>query len=84
MALSAGQLQLSANNPEQEEAEEIVSVDYEGDSLEVGFNVGYLQDVLAVIDDSQVRITLHDANSSAVLEDPAHEDATYVVMPMKL
>ena len=67
-----------------EEAEEIVSVDYEGDSLEVGFNVGYLQDVLAVIDDSQVRITLHDANSSAVLEDPAHEDATYVVMPMKL
>ena len=84
VALSAGQLQLSANNPEQEEAEEIVSVDYEGDSLEVGFNVGYLQDVLAVIDDSQVRITLHDANSSAVLEDPAHEDATYVVMPMKL
>ena len=71
-------------NSHSEEAEEIVSVDYEGDSLELGFNVGYLQDVLAVIDDSQVRITLHDANSSAVLEDPAHEDATYVVMPMKL
>ena len=84
VALSAGQLQLSANNPEQEEAEEIVSVDYEGESLEVGFNVTYLQDVLSVIDDDHVRITLNDSNSSAVIEDPGHEDATYVVMPMKL
>ena len=70
VALSSGQLQLSANNPEQEEAEETVSVDYQGDGLEVGFNVSYLQDVLSVIDNDKVRITLHDANSSAVLEDP--------------
>jgi len=84
VALSSGQLQLSANNPEQEEAEETVSVDYQGDSMEVGFNVSYLQDVLAVIDNDQVRVTLHDASSSAVLEDPALEDAVYVVMPMKL
>lgn len=84
VALATGQLQLSANNPEQEEAEETVSVDYEGDGLEVGFNVSYLQDVLNVIDNERVKITLHDANSSAVLEDPDQEDAIYVVMPMKL
>lgn len=82
--LSTGQLQLSANNPEQEEAEEIVSVDYEGDSLEVGFNVGYIQDVLGVVDGDKVRITLHDANSSALLEQPGDDDSVYVVMPMKL
>lgn len=84
VSLSDGQLQLSANNPEQEEAEETVSVDYQGDSMEVGFNVSYLQDVLNVIDDDKVKITLHDANSSALLEDPQLEDAVYVVMPMKL
>ena len=84
VSLSSGQLQLSANNPEQEEAEEIVSVDYQGDSLEVGFNVSYLQDVLGVIENEKVRVTLLDANSSAVIEDPELEDATYVVMPMKL
>ena len=84
MSLSSGQLQLSANNPEKEEAEEIISVDYEGDSLEVGFNVSYLQDVLSVIDNSRVRITLLDDKSSAVIDDPELEDATYVVMPMKL
>lgn len=82
--LSPGQLQLSANNPEQEEAEEIVSVDYEGDNLEVGFNVGYIQDVLGVVDGDKVRITMHDANSSALLEEPGDDDSVYVVMPMKL
>lgn len=84
VSIASGQLQLSANNPEQEEAEETVSVDYQGDSLEVGFNVSYLQDVLGVIGNDKVRLTLHDANSSAVLEDPELEDAVYVVMPMKL
>lgn len=84
VALASGQLQLSANNPEQEEAEETVSVEYEGDSLEVGFNVSYLQDVLNVIENEKVRLTLLDANSSAVIEDPELEDAVYVVMPMKL
>ena len=82
--ISTGQMQLSANNPEQEEAEEAVSVEYQGDNLEVGFNVSYLQDVLGVIGSEKVRLTLLDANSSAVLEDPDREDAVYVVMPMKL
>jgi len=82
--LSSGQLQLTANNPEQEEAEEVVSVDYAGDSLEVGFNVGYLQDVLSVVEGDQVRLTMHDGNSSALLEEPDDDDSVYVVMPMKL
>ena len=82
--LSNGQLQLSANNPEQEEAEEVVSVDYAGDDLEVGFNVGYLQDVLGVVEGDKVRITLHDSNSSALLEEPGDDNSVYVVMPMKL
>jgi DNA polymerase-3 subunit beta len=82
--LASGALQLSANNPEQEEAEETVSVDYEGDDLEVGFNVSYIQDVLGVIEADKVKITLHNANSSALLEEPESDDSVYVVMPMKL
>ncbi|XOV86211.1 MAG: DNA polymerase III subunit beta [Pseudomonadota bacterium] len=82
--LSAGQLQLTANNPEQEEAEEIVSVDYEGAELEVGFNVSYILDVLGVVEGDKVRITLHDSNSSALMEEPGDDDSVFVVMPMKL
>ncbi len=59
-------------------------MDYQGDAVEIGFNVSYLQDVLGVLDSDKVRITVLDANSSALLEEPDNDDAIYVVMPMKL
>jgi len=84
LTLKEGNLKLSANNPEQEEAEESVSVEYSGEELEMGFNVGYLIDVLSILDSENVRITVQDANSSALLEEPGSDDSIYVVMPMKL
>ena len=51
---------------------------------EVGFNVSYLQDVANVISNENVKITLSDANSSALLEEPENSDSLYVVMPMRL
>ena len=85
MNLSNDQLQVVANNPEQEEAEEIVTVAYTGDSLEIGFNVSYLLDVLGVIGDDEVRVSLSDPSGSALLESNAeHANALYVVMPMRL
>ncbi|OHV08919.1 DNA polymerase III subunit beta [Kushneria phosphatilytica] len=82
--LEAGNLRVLANNPEQEEAEENVGVNYDGAGLEIGFNVGYLVDVLNVLATEQVQITLSDASSSALLEAPGGGDARYVVMPMRL
>ncbi len=79
-----GELKILANNPEQEEAEEVVAVDYNGDSLEIGFNVAYLVDVLNALDSEQVKMTLSDANSSALLEEVSDADAVYVVMPMRI
>jgi DNA polymerase III subunit beta len=84
LLLSDGVLTIIANNPEQEEAEEQVAVNYKGDSLEVGFNVSYLQDVTNVIENDNVKITLSDSNSSALLEEPESGDSLYVVMPMRL
>ena len=82
--LDEGQLTIVANNPEQEEAEEQVAVNYSGDSLEVGFNVSYLQDVANVLDSNDIKITLSDSNSSALLQEPEVDDSAYVVMPMRL
>ena len=78
------QLTIQANNPEQEEAEEVVPIEYEGEAMEIGFNVSYLQDVLAALDGDQVRLSVSDANSSALIDTPSNEDAVYVVMPMRL
>ena len=76
--------ELAANNPDQESAEEDVPVDYSGERLEVGFNVGYLLDVFNVLAGSRVRLVLSDANSSVLLTDPDAESALYVIMPMRL
>ncbi|MEN9464291.1 MAG: hypothetical protein RL217_472 [Pseudomonadota bacterium] len=84
MLLENDSLKVLANNPEQEEAEDSMSVEYRGDSLEMGFNVSYLQDVMSVIDSNLVKITFSDANSSALVEEPEGGDAMYVVMPMRL
>ncbi|MFJ2983743.1 MULTISPECIES: DNA polymerase III subunit beta [unclassified Pseudomonas] len=84
LQLAAGQLKIQANNPEQEEAEEEISVDYEGTSLEIGFNVSYLLDVLGVMTTEQVRLILSDSNSSALLQEAGNDDSSYVVMPMRL
>jgi DNA polymerase-3 subunit beta len=84
LLLNSGLLTIIANNPEQEEAEEQVVVDYSGDSLEIGFNVSYLQDVTSVLTTDNIKITLSDTNSSALVEEPDGGDSVYVVMPMRL
>ncbi len=83
LLLENNQLTLTANNPEQEEAEESLLIDYSGAHLELGFNVSYLVDVLGVLTSSNVRITLGDSNSSALMESSEGSDALYVVMPMR-
>lgn len=82
--ISENSLELLAHNPEQEEAEEMVEVLYSGPELTIGFNVGYLTDVLNVIDTDNVKIALVDSNSSCLITADDNEDCKYVVMPMRL
>ncbi|MDE3739433.1 DNA polymerase III subunit beta [Pseudomonas resinovorans] len=84
LTLASGLLKIQANNPEQEEAEEEIAVDYNGSNLEIGFNVSYLLDVLGVMSTEQVRLILSDANSSALVQEAGNDDSSYVVMPMRL
>jgi DNA polymerase-3 subunit beta len=84
LVMEAGNLQILASNPEQEEAEESVAVEYSGERVEIGFNVSYLIDVLGVLGGETVRIQFADGSSSVLVEDPAGDGAVYVVMPMRL
>ncbi len=82
--LEKGSAELVAHNPEQEEAEERVEVDYDGKEMVVGFNVGYLLDVINVLETDKVQLSLVDANSSCLIRGEGREDSRYVVMPMRL
>jgi len=84
LGLKQSLLLLQSHNPEQEEAEEELEVDYNGDEVEIGFNVNYLLDALAAVDGNEVQIGLTDANNSCLLSAPDVPTAKYVVMPMRL
>ena len=84
LILTKGNLQLIANNPEQEQAEENIAVEYNGADLEIGFNVSYLLDVMNTIKGNKVEIVLTDSNSSGVIRALGDQKSLYVVMPMRL
>ena len=84
LSLTDGNLSIQANNPDQEEAEEELPVNYHESELEIGFNVTYLIDVLNVLDSQKVQVKLKDSNSSAIISDSEDSSSLYVVMPMRL
>ena len=84
LEVEAGKAVIQAHNPEQEEAEEEVEVQYNGSPLEIGFNVTYLLEALAAVDSELVEIALNDGNSSCLIQTPGDTRAQFVVMPMRL
>jgi DNA polymerase-3 subunit beta len=84
LVLSDGSLKIMVANAEQEEAQEEIEVDYNGDPLDVGFNVSYLLDVLNNTSEEKIAWGFNDANSSALLTIPGNDRFKYVVMPMRI
>ncbi|MFQ3176481.1 MAG: DNA polymerase-3 subunit beta [Psychromonas sp.] len=84
LILSENLLQITANNPEREEAEEYIDVDYHSANLEIGFNVSYVLDVLNTLKSEQVKITFSNSDHSALIESIDSDDSLYVLMPMRL
>ena len=84
LLLSAGNLKIMAANAEQEEALEEIEVDYQGDPIDVGFNVSYLLDVLNNVSAETIEWGFNDAGSSALLTIPGNAHFKYVVMPMRI
>ncbi|HCG8434356.1 TPA: DNA polymerase III subunit beta [Vibrio parahaemolyticus] len=82
--LASSEMRITANNPEQEEAEEMLDVTFEGDPIEIGFNVSYVLDVLNTLRCEKVQVSMSDANASALIENADDDSAMYVVMPIRL
>ena len=84
VVLGENSLRLIAANAEQEEAQEEIEVQYTGDAIDVGFNVGYLLDVLNNVHSDEIQWSFNDANSSALITVPGNDRFKYVVMPMRI
>lgn len=84
MVLNENNIKLISTNTEQEEAEEELEISYTQDSLDIGFNVTYLIDVLNNTQQENINFSFADANSSCLITVPEDNDYKYVVMPMRI
>lgn len=84
LEISSGFLRASANNPDHEEAEDEILIDYEGEPVEIGFNVNYLLDAITALDADTVELNITDSNGSTLVKGVDDNDSQYVVMPMRL
>lgn len=84
ISFSENLLRATVHNPEQEEAEEEIEVEYHGDEFEIGFNVSYLLDALNAVKTDSAELYFTDANHSCLICGVGDEQSRYVVMPMRL
>jgi DNA polymerase-3 subunit beta len=84
MVLEDGLLKIASTNAEQEEALDELEIEYQGDKLDIGFNVTYLLDVLNNLSSETVDWRFNDGNSSVLITLPGNDKFKYVVMPMRI
>lgn len=82
--LTGNSLRIVCTNTDQEEAQEEIPTDYQGEALDIGFNVGYLLDVLNSVRSDEIHCRVGGASSSALFTLPGNDDFKYVVMPMRI
>ena len=84
LQLKPGLLSVLCSNNEQEEAQEDVEIAYQGEALEVGFNITYLMDVLRNVQVDDFQLAFGNANQSTLFTIPDNPDFKYIVMPMRI
>lgn len=84
LSVSADSLRLQTQNPEHEEAEEEVAVEFDGEPFAVGFNASYLLDAVNNVESEEVSLSFADASGSCLVEDSKDHRFRYIVMPMRI
>jgi DNA polymerase-3 subunit beta len=84
LQLESGKLVLQTHNPEHDEAEDDLEVDYNGSPMEIGFNVNYLLEALGALRGEEFVMELKNSDSSGLVYAVNDPSSKYVVMPMRL
>jgi len=86
LKLEKGEIKLSASSTETGESEDSLEVDYNGETLTIGFNAQYILDFLKASGSADVKLELKDAQSAGQLRPADSEDYKYryIVMPMRI
>lgn len=84
LRLSENNLKILGINSEQDKVEEDLSVEYNGENLEVGFNIGYLIDFLTAVQSERIKFTFTSSSQSVLIQDVNNPGIAYVLMPVRM
>jgi DNA polymerase III subunit beta len=86
LAFAGGSLRLSVETPDLGEAQEEMEVDYQGETLEIGFNANYLLEVLRFMPSEEVRLSFKAPERAATVEPTGDDTGDYLclIMPLRL
>ncbi len=84
--MTEGQVRITSQAADVGESEDVLTVDYNGPAITIGFNAQYLLEFFSVIQDGDVIFDLKDGNSQVQLRSAldSEYDFRYIVMPMRL
>jgi DNA polymerase-3 subunit beta len=83
-SVNSNRLIISTHNPEHEQAEEELLVQYRGEPLEIAFNAQYILDAVSNLDSELAILTIADNASSCFIEEPKKQPYKFIVMPMRM
>jgi DNA polymerase-3 subunit beta len=84
LRISENNLKILGINSEQDKVEEDLSIEYIGENLEVGFNIGYLIDFLTAVQSEKIKLTFTNSSQSVLIQDIDNPGIAYVLMPVRM
>jgi len=85
VSLSNNTLTLSAASHDLGDATEEMTVDFPHDQLvEIGFNAYYLLEIAQQIDEDEAQVVLGNGEAPAIIKGMTDQEATYILMPMRV
>ncbi len=82
--IDGNDLQISTNNPEHEEADEAIVIEYQGEATSIAFNSQYVLDAVSNLDSELAVLTIAENASCCFIEEPSEQKYKFIVMPMRL
>jgi DNA polymerase-3 subunit beta len=82
--IEPGSMKISTHNPEHDEAEEDLNIDYQGELLSIAFNAQYLLDAISNLDSDTAVLTIASNVSSCFIDEPSQCEYKFIVMPIRL
>lgn len=84
LTVSAKELSLDSKEKNYGQTSEKISIDYEGEKYQIGFNCRMLQEMVRNIQTEQVEFHFDDGEAPVLIKPVSSEDYQYVLMPMRI